>query len=203
MDIDYARPGHITLSAGAELSGFVGEAIVETAAIPEAARTASSSGAMRFHGGTNTGSARDPNSAARQSRPAAISAAATEADRPLGYSLFLPLAAVRVTPAVLQHAGRGHAGQSSGQIRGRECWDYRQGNRPPARDPQQCRKLRGRGDRIVVAPPQRRDPARLAPAVKLGYQLGPIRGCSPCLRIRGGAALGIRPRRGGAVIARQ
>ena len=31
-------------------------------------------------------------------------------------------------------------------------------------------------NRVVIAPPQLRDPARLAPAIKLGFQLGPIRG---------------------------
>ena len=37
-------------------------------------------------------------------------------------------------------------------------------------------ELRGRGNGIIVAPPQLRDPASLAPAVELGNQPGPIRG---------------------------
>ena len=152
---------------------------------------------MRFHGGTNTGSARDPNSAARQSRPAAISAAATEAGQAARVLALLALGrAVRVTPAVLQHPGRWRAGESSGQIRGRECRDHGQRNRPPARDPQQRRKLRGRGNGIVVAPPQLRDPARLAPAVKLGFQFGPIRGRHACHRERRGARHRVQERRG-------
>ena len=166
----------------------LGEAIAESAQCPVAAERQ----AVRRRSGS-TAAPRPAARAARTARragrlPAAISAATSAAGRRRDTRSFCRDGAVRVAPAVLQHRDARRAGAVPPPARA----PPRPGSRPaPAGsggERSNSRKLRGRGDRVVVAPPQRRDPARLAPAIEFVDQIGPIRGRrAPRRRRRNGA----------------